>query len=76
MNIPDEFAGRVCRTKIPGLISNYKKFDKIVEEWPGSDIDVIYERVEGGEPKAFIVVVFETTEDCLAFTLKYGREYV
>jgi hypothetical protein len=76
MSIPDEFIGRVCKTKLPGLISNYKKFDKIIEEWPGSELDVIYERVKSHEVEARIVVVFETTEDCLAFTLKYGKEYV
>lgn len=76
MNIPDEFAGRVCKTKIPGAITNFKKFDKIREEWPGSDIDIIYEKVEGKDPKPLIVVVFETSEDCMTFKLKYGNDYV
>jgi hypothetical protein len=76
MNIPDEFSGRVCKTKIAGAITNFKKFDKIREEWSGSDIDVVYEKVEGGDPKPLIVIIFKSTEDCMAFKLKYGNEYV
>ena len=76
MNVPDEFAGRVCKTRIAGVITNFKKFDKIREEWPGSEIDIMFEKVEGGEPKPLIVVVFESTMDCMAFKLKYGSEYV
>ena len=41
---------------------------------PGSEIDIVYESVNG-EPKAVEVLVFETQEDCLAFTLKYGHKY-
>lgn len=76
MIIPDEFAGRVVKTKMVGVSMNFKKFDKIRKEWPGSEIDVIYEKVEGDEPKPLIVVIFESTVDCMAFKLKYGNEYV
>jgi hypothetical protein len=71
MKIPDEFSHRVCKTKLSGLFSDFKKCDQIEKDWPGSEIDVVYEN-----GRAIVVVVFETQEDCLAFTLKYGKEYV
>ena len=71
MNLPAEFIGRVCKTKLTGLPSNFKKLSEIVKEWPGSEIDVVYEKLT-----PVVVVIFESTEDCLAFTLKYGKEYV
>ena len=71
MIIPPEFTHRVFKTRFTGLISNFNRFDLIRENWPGSEIDVLY---EGAQP--VVVVVFETPEDCLAFTLKYGKEYV
>lgn len=71
MNLPEEFKNRVCKTKLSGLGSSFKQLDQIRNEWQGSVIDVIYENA-----KPIVVVVFETPEDCLAFTLKYGKEYV
>jgi len=71
MIIPDEFIGRVCKTKISGLGSSFKKLDEIRKEWQGSEIDVVY---ENGRP--IVVVIFESQMDCLAFTLKYGKDYV
>ncbi len=71
MIIPEEFSGRVCKTRLPTLGSNFKKISEITKEWQGSEIDVVYENL-----KPIIVVVFETTEDCLAFKLKYGNDYV
>jgi hypothetical protein len=72
MNIPEEFAGRICKTKLSGMSSSFKKLDQLIKEWPGSEIDVVFENRE----KALVVIVFETTEDCLAFKLKYGNDYV
>jgi hypothetical protein len=71
MNLPEEFRNRVCKTKLTGFGSSFRKLDQIRKEWEGSDIDVLYENA-----KPIVVVVFETQEDCLAFTLKYGKEYV
>jgi hypothetical protein len=71
MNIPAEFSGRVVKTRISGLNASFRKLDEIRKEWQGSEIDVIYENA-----KPIVVIVFENTEDCLAFTLKYGKEYV
>jgi hypothetical protein len=70
MKIPPEFAGRVVKTRLSGLGSSSKRLSEIVKVWPGSEIDVIYE-----ESRAIVVVVFESTEDCLAFKLKYGDTY-
>lgn len=71
MNLPAEFTGRVVKTRLTGLPSNFKRLTEVTKSWQGSEIDVIYET---GQP--IIVVVFESTEDALAFTLKYGNEYV
>ena len=71
MKIPEEFVGRVCKTKLNGLTSCFKTLDKTVKEWPGSEIDVVYEN-----GKSIVVIVFESSEDCLAFKLKYGDQYV
>lgn len=71
MNIPAEFSGRVLKTKLNGLISSSKQLNQIQNLAEGSEIDVIYEN-----GKAIVVIVFETQEDCLAFTLKYGKDYV
>jgi hypothetical protein len=70
MSIPEAFTGRVCKTRLSGLTQSFKRLDETRKEWPGSEIDVLY---ENGQP--IVVVVFETQEDCLAFTLKYGKEY-
>ncbi len=71
MNIPAEFVGRVAKTKLSGLITSPKRLTEILKAWPGSEIDVVYEKRQ-----PIIVVVFESSEDCLAFKLKYGDEYV
>lgn len=71
MIIPEELAHRVCKTRLSGLSSGFRKLDQVRKEWPGSEIDVIYETTE-----PIVCVVFETAEDCLAFKLKYGDEYV
>ncbi|MFI5405733.1 MAG: hypothetical protein ACHQ1D_04385 [Nitrososphaerales archaeon] len=70
MIIPDEFRGRVVKTRLNGLTTSFKRYDEIQKLWPESEIDVVYE-----DGKAFVVVVFESTEDCLAFKLKYGDKY-
>jgi len=70
MIIPDEFSGRVVKTRLNGLFHSTKRLDEIVKSWPGSEIDVVYEGA-----KAVVVIVFESTEDCLAFKLKYGDNY-
>ena len=71
MNIPEEFSHRVYKTGLGAFSSRMKKLDEIVKNNPGSEIDMIYENL-----KPIIVIVFETQEDCLAFTLKYGENYV
>ena len=71
MDLPAEFVGRVVKTKLAGLPSNLKRISEIANEWGGSEVDVIYEDL-----KPIIVVVFESTMDCLAFKLKYGGDYV
>lgn len=71
MNIPAAFSGRVFKTKTPGIFSKSEKLTKICKEYPGTEVDVLY---EGANP--YIVLVFETPEDYVAFTLKYGNEYV
>ena len=70
MIIPDEFRGRVVKTRLNGLTTSFKRYDEIQKLWPESEIDVLYE-----DGKAFVVIVFESTEDCLAFKLKYGDKY-
>jgi len=69
--IPAELTHRVCKTKLSGLGQSFKRLDQIRKEWQGSEIDVVYENA-----RPIVVVVFESPEDCLAFTLKYGKEYV
>jgi hypothetical protein len=71
MIIPAELTHRVCKTKLSGLGQSFKRLDQIRKEWQGSEIDVVYENA-----RPIVVVVFESPEDCLAFTLKYGKEYV
>lgn len=68
---PEEFKHRVYKTKVSGMASSFKELNQIVAENPGSEIDVIYENL-----KPIIVIVFPTQEDCLAFTLKKGSNYV
>ena len=71
MAIPSDFSNRVYRTRLSGLSNSLKKLDEITKQWPGSEIDVLYENL-----KPIVVLVFESQEDCLAFTLKYGTNYV
>jgi hypothetical protein len=70
MTIPDEFVGRVYKTRFSGWASWHPKLDEIQKLAEGSGVDVIYE-----EGRAIVVLVFETQEDCTAFTLKYGDRY-
>jgi len=70
MIIPPELTHRVIKTRLPGLVSSFNRMDQIRKEWPGSEMDVVYE-----DSKPIVVIVFESQEDCLAFTLKYGKEY-
>jgi hypothetical protein len=70
MKIPDEFVGRVYKTRLSGLSSSFEKLDQIRKDWPGTDIDVIYENFN-----PIVVLVFETQEDHLAYKLKYGDYY-
>lgn len=71
MNIPDEFSYRVVKTRLSIMNNDFRKINEIVELWPGSQIDVIYENL-----RPIVVLVFESQEDALAFRLKYGDEYV
>lgn len=83
MNIPDKFSNRVLRLrKQAGVFETaaYSGLDKLLEkEWPEAYTDVIYEsNIVGYQHSVNIthVVVFETTEDALAFKIKYGDKYV
>lgn len=71
MTIPAEFSDRVYKTKVTFSNNNLKKVYALTQQWQNSELDVIYENL-----RPVIVIVFETEEDCLAFTLKYGKEYV
>ena len=71
MTIPTEFSNRVYRTRIKAIGGDLKKLDEITKQWPGSEVDILY---EGINPT--VVLVFDSQEDCLAFTLKYGTNYV
>ena len=75
MNIPDEFKHRIVKTKLSGFSASFKRLDEIRKEWEGSEIDVVYEGT-GETHRPVVVVVFSNSEDCLAFKLKYGDEYV
>ena len=70
MNIPAEFAGRVVKTRFGDSVRDRHSLSEVVKDWPESYIDVVYENL-----KPIVVVVFESTEDCLAFKLKYGDRY-
>ena len=70
MDLPVEFTGRVIKTGLTGLTRSFRLLDQIRSQWPESDIDVVY---ENGIP--IVVVVFEHTEDALAYKLKYGENY-
>jgi len=74
MKIPDEFKHRVFRTRFSGLNMDARNRDQIVALAPGFEIDVVYETING-QPIPIVVLVFETQEDCLAFTLKHGHKY-
>ena len=71
MPYAEEFSNRVYRTRISGLGGTLGKLYEICTQNPGSEIDVVYENL-----KPIVVIVFPTQEDCLAFTLKYGKNYV
>ena len=75
MNIPPEFTGRVYQTRCKGLFNETKQLSEMLKEWPGSEIDVVFEKAPGG-PMPVVVIVFETAEDHTAFTLKHGYKYV
>jgi len=70
LNYPAEFINRVYKTRFSGLTTSFDSLDQIQKLAEGSEIDVIYEN-----GRAIVVLVFETQEDCTAFTLKYGNKY-
>lgn len=70
MNIPEEFTHRVYKTRFSGLMDSFAELNQMMKLAEGSEIDVIYENGH-----AIVVLVFETQEDCTAFTLKYGNKY-
>lgn len=70
MKYPVEFINRVYKTRFSGLSGSWGELDQIQKLAEGSEIDVIYEN-----GRAIVVLVFETQEDCTAFTLKYGNKY-
>lgn len=70
MTYPTEYINRVYKTRFSGLRSSFKDLDQIRNLAEGSEIDVIFEN-----GRSFVILVFETQEDCLAFNLKYGDKY-
>jgi hypothetical protein len=70
MKIPKDFEGKVCKLQ---YAFNFRDVEKYLEDWPNAYGDVIYEN-ENGNIKPIIVIVFESTEDCLAFKLKHGNK--
>ncbi len=75
MEIPAEFSGRVCKTKKGWLSINPRIESEIQKSWPDSYLDVVFENLNG-KIETITVIVFESTEDCLAFRLRYGDDYV
>ena len=76
MNIPDEFSGRILKLRSQSLFTTRTPIDPLLSEWPGAYIDVLYESISPGDIQVTSVVVFETSEDALAFKIKYGDKYV
>ena len=74
MNVPEQFKHRIFRTRFSGLNIDVMNRNQIQELAPGSEIDVVIESLNGF-PIPVVVLVFETPEDCLAFTLKHGHKY-
>jgi hypothetical protein len=74
MKLPDSFKNRVFRTRFSSLTLYLEKQSQMDNIPPGSEIDVVYESAHG-EINPIIVLVFETPEDCLAFTLSHGHKY-
>lgn len=70
MILPEQFPGRIYRTRFSALTSTFKDFDQIRDFAEGTEIGAIY---ENGHIK--VVIVFKTQEDCVAFKLKYGDKY-
>lgn len=71
MTYPEEFINRVYRTSLSRIGGSIGKLYEIHTQNPESEIDIVYENL-----KPIVVIVFATQEDCLAFTLKYGKNYV
>lgn len=73
MEFPAEFSQRIYKTRLGLLFNDLKKINETIKDWQGSYTDVVY---EGTDLRPRIVIVFETAEDCTAFTLIHGRKYV
>lgn len=71
MKIPDEFVHRIVKTRMTFFGSDIEKINEIKKYFPGIELNIIHENLQ-----RIIVLVFKTQEDCLAFTLKYGNNYV
>lgn len=84
MNITAEFKDRVFRTRFSGtckfdkfagpLLSSVRDLKVVVDLYKGAEIDAVIDG-RGLDCYSRLVIVFETVEDCLAFTLKYGDKY-
>lgn len=71
MEIPTEFTNRVLKTKLKFWANILEIPSEIKKEFPEAYLDFIY---EGQHPIS--ILVFESAEDCLIYTLKYGKDYV
>lgn len=67
----DKFKNKYYKTKIrPYSVVFDKEITRLLETNEVADFDIIYENL-----KPIFVFTFNTEEDCLAFTLKYGDKY-
>jgi hypothetical protein len=71
MVVPDELSGRIYRTRFTGRFTEIEKMNQLLKDWPNSELDVTYENLQ-----PVVYFIFESSEDCLAFKLKYGENYV
>jgi hypothetical protein len=71
MDLPAEFIGRVIKTRFGIFSGIMEKLSEIQKDFPGTYVDVVYENMTSKR-----VLVFESNEDCTAYLLKYGKDYV
>jgi hypothetical protein len=72
--IPEELKGKIAKWGSYGITFSAMQFDKqfenIIKEWPGVDYEVV---IDDETLVATCYLIFDNTEDCLAYKLKYGN---